>query len=108
MIACDAPPRPVTGPHGASGSAAELFWLSLQVAPADQVGGSTYHLALWRGHPLEEQVTGELRRFRERMSSLRDQIDRYNAAHPEEGPRLRVDCYYGQSVSEEKEDDESE
>jgi hypothetical protein len=71
----------------------------------DEVGGSTYHFALWRGHPHEEEVLAELRRFRERMSALRDRIDRYNLDHPEQPQRLRVDAYYGQTVTEEEDHD---
>ncbi len=46
----------------------------------DENGGSTYHLTLFRGHPLEDEALGELRRFRERLSALRERIDRYNDA----------------------------
>jgi hypothetical protein len=73
---------------------------------ADEIGGSTYHFDLWRGHPFEKEVVGELRRFRERMSALRDRLDAYNREHdgPERGqPGLRVDAYYGQAVIEEDE-----
>ena len=66
----------------------------------DEVGGSTYHFELWRGHPFEDAVLGELRRFRERMSALRGQIDRYNEQVARPPRRLRVDAYYGQSAVE--------
>lgn len=66
----------------------------------DEIGGSTYHFELWRGHPLEGEVLGELRRFRERMTRLRERADEHNLAHPHDGPKLRVTAYYGQSVME--------
>lgn len=69
----------------------------------DEVGGSTYHFELWRGHPLEREVLGELRRFRERLSALRDKIDRYNAEQTDHPAWVRVVAYYGQSVTEEDE-----
>jgi hypothetical protein len=68
---------------------------------ADEVGGSTYHFTLFRGHPLEAEVLGELRRFRERMTALRARVDRVTADHPAQTERIRVDAYYGQSVLEE-------
>ena len=71
---------------------------------ADETGGSTYHLTLHRGHPFEEEALGELRRFRERLSALRERIDRYNAEHGMPAVRLRVDTYFGQSVVEEESD----
>lgn len=66
----------------------------------DEIGGSTYHFALWRGHPLEAEVVGELRRFRERMSALRQRLDEHNEAHAAEGPGFAVHAYYGQYVLE--------
>jgi len=71
---------------------------------ADEIGGSTYHFELWRGHPLEGEVLGELRRFRERMTRLRERADEHNIAHPHDGPKLRVTAYYGQSVMEDGDD----
>jgi len=67
----------------------------------DENGGSTYHFDLFRGHPLEGEVLSELSRFRTRMSALREQVDRVNAEHGEQRLTLRVDAYYGQSVTEE-------
>ena len=79
---------------------------------ADEVGGSTYHFDLWRGHPMEQEVVGELRRFRERMTELRGRLDRYNAQNGRGNlTALRVDAYYGQSVIEDRDngtDDDAE
>ena len=68
---------------------------------SDEVGGSTYHFVLWRGHPFESEILGELSRFRERMSALRTKLDEYNGAQPMQEPTLRVVAYYGQSLVEE-------
>jgi hypothetical protein len=75
---------------------------------ADQVGGSTYHLELWRGHPYEDEVLSELARFRERMSALRARLDAHNAAHAEVPRSLKVHAYYGQWVLEEDQHEESD
>jgi hypothetical protein len=64
----------------------------------DEVGGSTYHFEIWRGHPFEDAVLGELRRFRERMSALRAQVDGHNRSVTAPTGRLQVDAYYGQSM----------
>ena len=71
----------------------------------DELGGSTYHFELWRGHPFESEVLGELSRFRERMSALRGKLDEYNRAQPGQKPKLRVVAYYGQSTVEEDDED---
>jgi hypothetical protein len=72
----------------------------------DEIGGSTYHFELWRGHPFESEVLGELGRFRERMSALRQKLDDYNQAQPTTPSKLQVVAYYGQSTVEEADDDE--
>lgn len=71
---------------------------------ADENGGSTYHFDLFRGHPLESEIVSELARFRQRMSALRERVDRVNAEQGERRLTLRVDAYYGQSVTEEAAD----
>jgi hypothetical protein len=76
-----------------------------RASAADEDGGSTYHFDLWRGHPLESEVVGELARFRQRMTALRERVDRVNAERGESSRTLRVDCYYGQSVTEETADE---
>jgi hypothetical protein len=69
-------------------------------AAGDTVGGSTYTLEIWSGHPLEEEVLGELARFRERVGTLRRRVADHNrsAAMPEES--VRVVIYGGQNVLE--------
>jgi hypothetical protein len=71
----------------------------------DEVGGSTYHFVVWRGHPMEDEVLGELRRFRERQSALRDRVDRYNEDNGLPRERFQVTAYFGQTVV--GEDDEA-
>jgi hypothetical protein len=66
----------------------------------DEVGGSTYHFTLYRGHPMQEEVLGELARFRERASALRRRLQRYNEEHGIRGEALEVTAYYGQCVLE--------
>ncbi|HVY29924.1 MAG TPA: hypothetical protein VHB79_25380 [Polyangiaceae bacterium] len=71
----------------------------------DEIGGSTYHFELWRGHPFESEVLGELARFRERMSALRSKLDDYNRSQRGEQRKLQVVAYYGQSTVEEDDDE---
>jgi hypothetical protein len=73
----------------------------------DEIGGSTYHFELWRGHPFESEVLGELQRFRQRMSALRGKLDDYNRAERSQEPKLRVVAYYGQSTVEEEDDEQT-
>lgn len=81
--------------------------LDQRATRGDEIGGSTYHFELWRGHPFESEVLGELSRFRERMSALRKKLDDYNRAQPGEKSKLRVVAYYGQSTVEEDDDDDA-
>jgi hypothetical protein len=78
--------------------------LDQRATRGDEIGGSTYHFELWRGHPFESEVLGELGRFRERMSALRNKLDYYNRAQRSNQPTLRVVAYYGQSTVEEDDD----
>jgi DNA-binding MarR family transcriptional regulator len=81
---------------------------SQRASRLDETGGSTYHLTLFRGHPLEEEALGELRRFRERFTALRARIDQYNAEHGLPDRRIRVDAYFGQCVVEEESEDDAD
>ncbi len=64
----------------------------------DIVGGSTWSLDVWAGHPLEEEATKTLARIREEMESLRDRVDQHNAAAETQAARQRVVIYVGQYV----------
>jgi len=67
---------------------------------SDAVGGSTYTLDVWRGHPMEDEARRTLVRLRETVSELRARIDAYNAAHdrPAEDSDREVTVYVGQYV----------
>jgi len=79
--------------------------LDQRATRGDEIGGSTYHFELWRGHPFESEVLGELSRFRERMSALRSKLDDYNRSQRGEQRKLQVVAYYGQSTVEEDDDE---
>jgi len=63
------------------------------------VGGSTYAACVWDGHPLHDEVLGQLQRARDQASALRERIEAYNVVHaaPEEGTK-KVIFYAGQAV----------
>ena len=77
--------------------------------PGEWIGGSTYSLSVWKGHPLREEVLGLLQRSRDAASELRARVEAYNEGHrpPVEGDE-RVLFYVGQAVLglEEEGDDE--
>jgi MarR family len=77
-------------------------------APADTVGGSTYSLAVWPGHPLREEVMGCLRRFRENLGELRGRVDAHNDRNGVPADFEMVVVYGGQSVTKEESDDGNE
>src|SRR5262249_48001251 len=67
---------------------------------ADHVGGSTWSLDVWPGHPLEIEAKTLLRRTRVSVEELRLRIDAHNAAASPAAPRERVVFYAGQNVRE--------
>jgi DNA-binding PadR family transcriptional regulator len=74
-------------------------------ALADRVGGSTYTVDVWPGHPHAEQAFETLQRLRSELGSLRDQIERYNADHPVPERYTQVLLYAGQCLIEQGEDE---
>ena len=64
----------------------------------DVVGGSTWSLDVWAGHPLEDEATKTLARIREEMESLRARVDQHNAGAEAQAARQRVVIYVGQYV----------
>lgn len=66
------------------------------------VGGFTYALDVWPGHPLEEEVTGTLHELRRKLSDLRKRVDQHNetASRPVEFHEVRI--YGGQSITPRK------
>ena len=81
-----------------------MFWVRFlatgtrKAAPEDHIGGSTYTLEVWTGHPLEDEALGELRAFRARVSALRSRVAAHNASAPMPDQRTRVVVYGGQCV----------
>jgi hypothetical protein len=68
----------------------------------DTIGGSTYHLDVWPGHPYYERAKGLLSKTRTRLSELRAEIAAYNekSGYPDEYERVIFYC--GQGVTREE------
>ncbi len=64
----------------------------------DQVGGSTYTVSVWPGHPLAEEVYGTLSRLRAELSSLRQRVAEANKATGIPDSHTRVIMYLGQCL----------
>jgi hypothetical protein len=71
----------------------------------DSVGGSTYTIEVWRGHPLEDEVMSTLKRLRATLSDMRRRVVESTEGEQRPSVRKRVTIYIGQCVLEE--DDES-
>ncbi len=67
---------------------------------SDAVGGSTYTLDVWPGHPMEAEARGTLGRVRTSIAELRERIDSYNTEHgrPTTEAEREVTVYVGQYV----------
>jgi hypothetical protein len=65
---------------------------------SDVVGGSTWSLDVWDGHPLAAEALATLTRVRTALEDLRRRIDEYNADHTQRGRSRRVVVYTGQYV----------
>jgi hypothetical protein len=72
---------------------------------ADRVGGSTYTLDVWRGHPLEQRAYDTLGRLRASMVALREEVEAYNAEHPVQDSYNQVVVYVGQCVVQQDPED---
>jgi DNA-binding transcriptional ArsR family regulator len=84
-----------------------VLWRVRDNRPAaleDQIGGSTYTIDVWDGHPLEEEVTGTLSRVRAALSDLRTRVAEYNNEHDLPSRHARVVIYAGQCVVLEDQD----
>lgn len=64
----------------------------------DLVGGSTWSLDVWKGHPFEEEAKTLLRKTRTTVEELRARIDTYNGTASPLGAPERVLFYAGQHV----------
>src|SRR5690606_19403961 len=65
----------------------------------DSIGGSTYTIDLWSGHPLEKDVLALLQKIRQEVTDLRERVDaipKPNSLGPEAD--MRVIFYAGQTV----------
>lgn len=72
----------------------------------DSVGGSTYTIDIWPGHPLEDEVRGALKRVRTDLSNLRERVAQSNAGSDRPAQHSRIVFYLGQSTIDEDPDDE--
>jgi len=77
-------------------------------ALADRVGGSTYTVDVWPGHPHAERAYETLKRFRSQLTELRDDVERYNAEHAVPERYTQVLMYAGQCLIEQGEHDVDE
>jgi DNA-binding MarR family transcriptional regulator len=80
------------------------------VAPqlSDKIGGSTYTIELWPGHPLTDEVHGVLGRFRKELTDLRERATKLNQEHGIPDAHTRVVIYLGQCLIQEGSDDHEE
>jgi len=79
----------VTGRLGIDRSSATL---------ADRIGGSTYTLDVWSGHPHAEEAFETLRSLRHRLGDLREKVEAYNQDHPVPEDYTQVLLYVGQCL----------
>ncbi len=74
---------------------------------ASHVGGSTYSLRIWPGHPLEDEVRGALAAFRRKHTELRQRVQEHNERNGLPEHYEEVVIYGGQCiVSKERRDHE--
>jgi hypothetical protein len=60
------------------------------------VGGSTYSFDVWPGHPLLDEVRGQLDALRTRLSELRARVDSYNKSTDVPAEYEQIVTYIGQ------------
>jgi hypothetical protein len=65
---------------------------------ADRIGGSTYTLDVWSGHPHAEEAYETLRALRHRLGELRAKVEAYNAENPVPEDYTQVLLYVGQCL----------
>lgn len=64
----------------------------------DHVGGSTYTLDVWQGHPLEQHACDTLSRLRTSLVELRERVEQYNRDHDKPNKYTQVVMYVGQCL----------
>lgn len=67
---------------------------------SDAVGGSTWSLDVYDGHPLQAEALTTLERIRTQLEDLRERVDRHNEQSERSTPLERVVVYVGQYVGE--------
>jgi hypothetical protein len=73
------------------------------------IGGSTYSLDLWEGHPLHDEALGFLQATRERAMSLRRRAEAFGTTPSrEDASKKRVIIYVGQTVIGPEQDGDEE
>ncbi|MBN2194790.1 MAG: hypothetical protein JW751_18385 [Polyangiaceae bacterium] len=65
---------------------------------ADRIGGSTYTVSVWTGHPLAEEVYGTLGRLRAELSDMRERVTKVNREGGVPDAHTRVVIYLGQCL----------
>jgi hypothetical protein len=66
--------------------------------PSPFVGGSTYSLRIWPGHPMEDEVRGALAAFRRKHTDLRKRVQEHNEQSGVPERYEEVVIYGGQCV----------
>jgi hypothetical protein len=77
-----------------------------QAKSSDCVGGSTYTIEVWDGHPMEQEILDTLRRLRVELSEARSRVVAFDPPNGERPSRKRVTIYVGQYVVEEEDENE--
>lgn len=75
-------------------------------APDDRIGGGTYTIDVWDGHPLAEEVFGTLARLRSELTDLRRRVAELNEKQSVPEALTRVVIYAGQCLIHEDADHE--
>lgn len=65
---------------------------------ADRIGGSTYTLEVWPGHPFQQEAYGALAALRTLLGELRKKVEDYNASQPIPDNHTKVSLYVGQCL----------
>ncbi|MET0411141.1 MAG: hypothetical protein ABW217_07585 [Polyangiaceae bacterium] len=93
------------GPDLACSSAAHCLGESADISsdgprPVYSNGGATLTFELPRGHALESEVLGLLRKVRRELNELWQRSEAVNASAKADEPRTRVTFYFGQHVED--------
>ncbi len=64
----------------------------------DQIGGSTYTVEVWPGHPLQEEAVSTLSEVRAKVGELRERIEAYNREHLVPEDHTKMLFYVGQCL----------